>query len=100
VSGIELARLNGALGARVTGIDWEHGLTVDALDAIADALFELGVLALDAAQMRPEAHVDLAAHVGELEHHEFFDNQVEGREHITVLDSERGDRSNMWHVDE
>jgi taurine dioxygenase len=100
VSGIELARLNGALGARVTGIDWERGLTVDALDAIADALFEHGVLALDAAQMRPEQHVDLAAHFGELEHHEFFDNQGEGREHITVLDSERGDRSNMWHVDE
>jgi len=50
--------------------------------------------------MQPNQHVELATHFGELEHHEFFDNQGDGFEHITVLDSERGDRSNMWHIDE
>ena len=42
----------------------------------------------------------LAAHFGELEHHEFFENQGPGFEHITVLDSARGDRSSLWHIDE
>lgn len=97
---MEITRLNGALGARVAGIDWDRGLTDADFDAVESALAAHGVLAVDAARMRPEQHVELARHFGELEHHEFFANQGEGVEHITVLDSERGDRSNMWHVDE
>ncbi len=97
---MEIARLNGALGARIAGIDWDAGLTETDFDAIESALADHGVLAIQAARMRPEQHVELAQHFGELEHHEFFDNQGVGVEHITVLDSERGDRSNMWHVDE
>ena len=97
---MEIDKLNAALGARVTGIDWDAGLTDTDLDGVAVALADHGVLALDAALMRPEQHVELAAHFGELEHHEFFDNHGDGFEHITVLDSDRGDRSNMWHIDE
>jgi taurine dioxygenase len=97
---MEIVKLNGALGARVTGVRWDVGLADTELDGIAAALSAHGVLAIDAARVKPEQHVALAAHFGELEHHEFFDNQGEGSEHITVLDSERGDRSNMWHVDE
>src|SRR5947209_8611748 len=97
---MEVAKLNGALGARVMGIVWDTGLHDAELEGIAAALAEHGVLAMDAARMRPEQHVQLAAHFGELEHHEFFGNQGEGFEHITVLDSDRGDRSNMWHIDE
>lgn len=97
---MEIARLNGALGARVTGIDWDGGITDDDLLGIGTSLAEHGVLAVAAAGMRPEQHVQLARHFGELEHHEFFRNQGEGLEHITVLDSDLGDRSNMWHIDE
>ena len=97
---MEITRLNGALAARVTGIDWNAGLHDGDLKEIADALAEHGVLAVAAAGMRPEQHVQLAAHFGELEHHEFFENQGPGREHITVLDSARGDKSSMWHIDE
>jgi taurine dioxygenase len=97
---MEITRLNGALGARVAGIDWDGGLTDGDFDAVESALAAHGVLAIEAARMRPEQHVELARHFGELEHHEFFANQGEGVEHITVLDSERGDRSNMWHIDE
>ena len=97
---MEIVKLNGPLAARVTGIDWDAGLRDADVDEIADALFEHGVLVIAAGGMRPEQHVQLAASFGELEHHEFFENQGPGLEHITVLDSARGDRSNMWHIDE
>lgn len=97
---MDIARLNGALGARVTGIDWDGGVTDSDLVAIETALYEHGVLAVAAAGMRPAQHVQLARHFGELEHHEFFRNQGEGLEHITVLDSDQGDRANLWHIDE
>jgi taurine dioxygenase len=97
---VEIAKLNGALGARVSAIDWDAGLDDGDLKEIADALAEHSVLAVAAAGMRPEQHVQLARHFGELEHHEFFENQGPGFEHITVLDSARGDKSNMWHIDE
>jgi len=97
---MEVAKLNGALAASVTGIDWDADPGSDVFEQIEAALMEHGVLAVTAAKMRPEQHVALAAHFGELEHHEFFENQGPGFEHITVLDSARGDRSSMWHIDE
>ena len=101
---MEVHRLNGALGARVNGIDWDtgpgHVLGPEVGPAVAGALAEYHVLAVEARDMRPEQHVALARHFGELEHHEFFNNLGPGLEHITVLDSSRGDRSNMWHIDE
>jgi taurine dioxygenase len=97
---MEVTKLNGALAASITGIDWDAGLSHAHLEGIGAALSEHGVLAVAAAAMRPEQHVELAAHFGELEHHEFFENQGPGFEHITVLDSARGDRSSMWHIDE
>jgi taurine dioxygenase len=97
---VEIVKLNGPLAARVTGIDWDAGLHDRDIEHMADALLEHGVLAVAAGAMRPEQHVQLASSFGELEHHEFFDNQGPGFEHITVLDSARGDRSNMWHIDE
>lgn len=84
----------------MTGIDWDGGVTDSDLVAIETALYEHGVLAVAAAGMRPAQHVQLARHFGELEHHEFFRNQGEGLEHITVLDSDQGDRANLWHIDE
>src|SRR5215213_4585915 len=97
---MEVVKLNGALAARVTGIDWDIGPDAGDVDKIELALMHNGVLAVAAAGMRPEQHVALAKHFGELEHHEFFENQGPGFEHITVLDSARGDRSSMWHIDE
>lgn len=97
---MKVLKLNGALAASVTGIDWNLGLRDADFDGIEAALGEHGVLAVAAADMRPEQHVELGRHFGELECHEFFENQGPGFEHITVLDSARGDRSSMWHIDE
>jgi len=97
---MDVVRIGGALGARVTGIDWAGGLDEPTLEAVGAALAEHHVLVVDARAMTPAQHVELARHFGEPEHHEFFQNEGPGFEHMTVLDSTRGDRSNMWHIDE
>src|SRR5688572_8313556 len=63
---VKIAKLNGALAASVTGIDWDTGLGADDIDQIETALMDHGVLAVAAAGMSPEQHVALAAHFGEL----------------------------------
>lgn len=97
---MRITKLNGALAARVEGIDWSAGLGADDYATIGTALYEHQVLAVSAAGMSPDQHVALARHFGEPEHHEFFNNLGPGLEHITVLDSAAGDRSSMWHIDE
>jgi taurine dioxygenase len=98
---ITVHKLNGALAARVEGVDFGAGEPLDAatLRAIEAALYEHGVLAIDAAAMTPAQHLALARHFGEPEHHEFFPNLGDGLEEVTLLDSEK-DRANMWHMDE
>jgi taurine dioxygenase len=97
---MEVTKLNGALAASITGIDWNEGPSPADRDDIGSALAEHGVLVVAASAMTVEQHVALASHFGELERHEFFENEGPGLEHITVLDSARGDRSSMWHIDE
>lgn len=99
---IEIERLNGALGARLHGVDFGDGTR--ALDAgtvavIEGALYDHGVVAIGARAMTPSQHLALARHFGEPEHHQFFPNLGPGLEEVTLLDSTR-DRSNMWHADE
>jgi len=93
-------KLAGALAARVSGVDFRGGLTRSDLAAIEGALATHQVLAIDAAAMSPEQHVQIARLFGEPEHHVFFPNLGEGLEHVTVLDSEAGERSDRWHIDE
>jgi taurine dioxygenase len=99
---ITVEKRNGALGARLHGIDFgAMGDTVkpDVADAIADALYEHSVVAIDASAMTDAQHLELARHFGEPERHQFFPNMGPGLEEVTVLDSER-DQTNMWHCDE
>jgi taurine dioxygenase len=99
---VTVRKLNGALGARVEGVDFGDGTTVlDPGDVagIEAALYEHSVIAVSAASMSPAQHLALARHFGEPEHHQFFPNLGPGLEEVTLLDSER-DRSNMWHMDE
>ena len=98
---ITTKRLNGTLGARIEGIDFSRPLDRDTLELIAEALWTHQVLAIPAAGMSPARHLELALHFGEPEHNatEYF-SRVEGVPHITVTDSERGDRADAWHADE
>jgi taurine dioxygenase len=98
---LHVQKLNGALGARVDGIDFrgDRPLDADTLAQIEVALYEHSVLAVAAQDMTDGQHLALARHFGEAEHHQFFPNLGPGLEEVTLLDSER-DRSNMWHRDE
>lgn len=98
---LAVRKLNGALGARIEGVDFSTGEPLDGavVAAIAGALYEHGVVVVPAADMTPAQHLALARAFGEPERHQFFPNLGEGLEEVTLLDSER-DRSNMWHRDE
>jgi taurine dioxygenase len=98
---MRVKKLNGALGARVDGVDFSGGevLDKDTMQQIEEALYEHSVLAVSAIDMTAAQHLALARHFGEPERHQFFPNLGEGLEEVTLLDSER-DRSNMWHRDE
>jgi taurine dioxygenase len=98
--GFDVRKLSGALGARISGLDFKAGLTPADLSAIADALAVHQVLVIDAAEMAPGQQVQIARLFGEPEHHVFFPNLGVGLEHVTVLDSEAGQRSDRWHIDE
>ena len=89
---MEVVKLNGALGAHVIGIDWAGGLLDSDFTLFADALAEHSVLAVDAAAMRPEQHVQLARHSAS----STLLNRTT-QHHGSLA---RGDKSNMWHIDE
>lgn len=97
---MQVRKVGGALGARMTGIDFRAGLTPTDLAAIEAALLEHQVLAIDAAEMGPDQQVQIARRFGEPEHHVFFPNLGKGLEHVTVLDSAVGERADRWHIDE
>lgn len=101
MTGVSVRRLNGALGARIEGVDFGDGepLAADVVAVIEAALYEHGVVAIAAAEMTDAQHLALASHFGEAEHHQFFPNLGPGLEQVTLLDSTK-DRANMWHMDE
>lgn len=89
------------LGARVEGIDFEAGLSSTDLDDIAQALYRHQVTVIPAARMTPQQHLDIALHFGEPEHNDTdYFQRIEGVPHITVVDSDAGDRADSWHADE
>lgn len=96
-----ITRLNGTLGAHVEGIDFAAGLDRPVLEQLAATLWEHQVIALPARDMTPRQHLEIARHFGEPEHNatEYF-QRIEGVPHITVVDSDRGDRADSWHADE
>ena len=98
---LRITRLNGTLGARVEGIDFAVGLDRQVLDQLAAALWAHQVIAMPARHMTPQQHLEIALHFGEPEHNatEYF-QRIEGVPHITVVDSDRGDRADSWHADE
>ncbi|MDY0006923.1 MAG: TauD/TfdA family dioxygenase [Spongiibacteraceae bacterium] len=97
---ITVTRLNGALGARVDGIDYASGIDAATLATLRDALARHHVLCVEGAPMTPAQHLQIARHFGEPEHHDFYPNLGPGLEHVTVLDSTKGGRADMWHSDE
>lgn len=96
-----IQRFNGALGARLHGVDFSRGISRELLDSLATALWQYQVVAIAADNLTPEQHLHIALHFGEPEHNatDYF-QRIDGVPHITVVDSEAGDRADMWHADE
>ncbi len=89
------------MGARIEGVDFRAGLDAATIEGIADALFAHQVVSIDAADMTPEQHLQLAQRFGDLEKNEtdqFGDHPTVPE--ITVIDSEAGHTASMWHCDE
>ena len=95
-----VTQLNGQIGARIDGLNFVQGLTESDYELIAQTLAKHHAVCLAAAEMSPEQHLALARYFGEPEHHDFFNNLGPGLEYVTVLDSLKGDRADMWHTDE
>ncbi len=94
-------RLGGNLGARIEGIDFSATLTNETIDFIADTLFAHQVISMAAPDLSADQHRAIAERFGELEHNA-TDQFSTDDEHpfITVIDSAKGDRADMWHCDE
>lgn len=98
---MEIRPLGIALGAEVVGLDLASGpLDEGALAGIQKALLDHQVVVLRDVELAPEQHVRLGEQFGEVEVHAFFPNLGPGQERVSVLDSEDGTRSSMWHTDE
>jgi taurine dioxygenase len=98
---MKVKKIGTRMGARIEGIDFEAGLTDTMIDGIANALYENQVIAIPAATMSPEQHLQIALRFGVPEEHATDQfSQHDEVPHITVVDSEAGNRADSWHADE
>src|SRR4051812_43528902 len=97
---MEVRPLGVALGAEVTGLDLTAPLDDGARAGIHKALLDHEVVVLRGVDLSPDEHIRLGEQFGEVEVHAFFPNLGAGSERVSVLDSEDGTRSSMWHTDE
>lgn len=97
---METVRLGAALGAEIVGLAPSSLLDPGVLADIGKALLDHQVLVIRGVELTPEEHVAVGRQLGEVEVHAFFPNLGAGFEQVSVLDSEDGTRSSMWHTDE
>ena len=95
---MEVRPLGMVLGAKIVGLDLSRPLDDGARAGIHKALLDHQVVVLRVVHLSPEER--LGQQFGEAEVHAFFPNLGPGHERISVLDSEDGTRSSMWHTDE
>ncbi len=98
---LSIKKLAGNLGARLEGIDFTNDLAETTIEAIGAALYEHHVLSIPASDVTPSQHTQIARHFGEPEQNATDVFSVDEQfPHITVIDSEKGDRADSWHADE
>src|SRR3954447_12576069 len=97
---MEVRPLGMVLGAEIVGLDLSRPLDDGARAGIHKALLDHQVVVVREIDLSPEEHVRLGEQFGEEEGHAFFPNLGPGHERASVLDSEDGTRSSMWHTDE
>jgi taurine dioxygenase len=97
---MQVRPLGQALGAEVLGLDLSGQLDEGTRAGIHKLLLDHQVVVLREVSLSPEEHVRLGEQFGEVEVHAFFPNLGPGYERVSVLDSDDGTRSSMWHTDE
>lgn len=98
---MDITKLNGNLGAKVSNLDLATPLDTQALAELKHALYENGVICIATNGLQPQQLMDLARLFGEPEDHATAYHQLmEGYPQIVVLDSTTGSRSDTWHADE
>ena len=96
-------KIGSLLGARIEDLDFRASpiLADETIEEIADALYAHQVISLRAVDMSPDQHLQIARRFGEPEHNATDQfNRHEEVPHITIIDSEKGDRADSWHADE
>ena len=82
------------------GLDLSRPLDDGALAGIHKAVLDHQVVVLRQVELSPDEHLRLGEQFGEVEVHAFFPNLGSAYERVSVLDSDDGTRSSMWHTDE
>lgn len=99
--GFEVEKLNGCLGARIRGLDFDSELGPADIEKLRKALFEHQVVSIESRGINPDQHLKLASHFGVPEQHATsYHGRMEGYPMMVVLDSDAGSRADTWHADE
>ncbi len=92
--------LSPILGAELIGLKPDLSSKSDMLAEIEAALVKHEVIILHVPDLSLEDHQAIGQHFGMPEIHTYFPNLGPEFPQITIIDSKRGERADMWHHDE
>jgi taurine dioxygenase len=98
MSGLDLNRIGGRIGAEVSGVDL-NALDDGLFKAINSALLEHKALIFRGAGLDDEGQIAFASRFGALTRAHPTVPSVDGQPNILPVDGEEGIRSNNWHTD-
>ena len=98
MSGLDLNRIGGRIGAEVSGVDL-NALDDGLFQAIDSALLEHKALIFRGAGLDDDGQIAFASRFGALTRAHPTVPSVDGRPDILPVDGEEGIRSNTWHTD-
>jgi taurine dioxygenase len=98
MSGLDLNRIGGRIGAEVSGVDL-NALDDGLFKAIDSALLEHKALIFRGAGLDDEGQIAFASRFGALTRAHPTVPSVDGQPNILPVDGEEGIRSNNWHTD-
>ena len=98
MSGFDIRRIGGRIGAEVTGVDLSTDLSDGVFDQVRQALLEHKVLFFRDQDITDEAQLAFAGRFGPLTATHPLMRTVEGRPQVLPVDGEE-QRANHWHTD-
>jgi alpha-ketoglutarate-dependent sulfate ester dioxygenase len=98
MSGLDLNRIGGRIGAEVSGVDL-NALDDGLFEALNSALLEHKALVFRGAGLDDERQIAFASRFGALTRAHPTVPSVDGQPNILPVDGEEGIRSNNWHTD-